>query len=89
MNVCLCPPSSVCLMVLPVCPTALCVCVYYVFTVCSPALRDNRIELVRATWAELTISISDIGLSDEGQYTCSLFTMPVKTTKALLTVLGE
>uniref|UniRef100_A0AAZ3RA71 Ig-like domain-containing protein n=1 Tax=Oncorhynchus tshawytscha TaxID=74940 RepID=A0AAZ3RA71_ONCTS len=88
MNVCLCPPSSVCLMVLLVCPTALCVCVYYVFTVCSPALRDNRIELVRATWAELTISISDISLSDEGQYTCSLFTMPVKTTKAFLTVLG-
>ncbi|XP_071214220.1 cell adhesion molecule 2b isoform X1 [Salvelinus alpinus] len=52
------------------------------------ALRDNRIELVRASWAELTISISDISLSDEGQYTCSLFTMPVKTTKAFLTVLG-
>ncbi|KAL0972642.1 hypothetical protein UPYG_G00192290 [Umbra pygmaea] len=52
------------------------------------ALRDNRIELVRASWAELTISISDISLSDEGQYTCSLFTMPVKTSKAFLTVLG-
>ncbi|KAM4627856.1 cell adhesion molecule 2b isoform 3-T3 [Polymixia lowei] len=52
------------------------------------ALRDNRIELVRASWQELTISISDVTLSDEGQYTCSLFTMPVKTTKAFLTVLG-
>ncbi|KAJ7990070.1 hypothetical protein DPEC_G00296480 [Dallia pectoralis] len=52
------------------------------------ALRDNRIELVRASGAELTISISDISLSDEGQYTCSLFTMPVKTSKAFLTVLG-
>ncbi|XP_034149011.1 cell adhesion molecule 2b isoform X3 [Esox lucius] len=52
------------------------------------ALRDNRIELVRASLAELTISISDISLSDEGQYTCSLFTMPVKTSKAFLTVLG-
>ncbi|KAI2656066.1 Cell adhesion molecule 2 [Labeo rohita] len=50
--------------------------------------RDNRIELVRASWKELTISISDVTLSDEGQYTCSLFTMPVKTSKAFLTVLG-
>ncbi|XP_069800527.1 cell adhesion molecule 2 isoform X2 [Dendropsophus ebraccatus] len=52
------------------------------------ALRDNRIELVRASWHELSISITDVMLSDEGQYTCSLFTMPVKTSKAFLTVLG-
>uniref|UniRef100_A0A8D0H064 Cell adhesion molecule 2 n=1 Tax=Sphenodon punctatus TaxID=8508 RepID=A0A8D0H064_SPHPU len=52
------------------------------------ALRDNRIELVRASWHELSISVSDVFLSDEGQYTCSLFTMPVKTSKAFLTVLG-
>ncbi|KAI5625586.1 cell adhesion molecule 2 isoform X4, partial [Silurus asotus] len=51
-------------------------------------LRDNRIELVRASWKELTISISEVTLSDEGQYTCSLFTMPIKTSKAFLTVLG-
>lgn len=53
------------------------------------ALRDHRIELVRASSQELTIKINDVSLSDEGQYTCSLFTMPVKTTKAFLTVLGE
>ncbi|KAL2096619.1 hypothetical protein ACEWY4_008767 [Coilia grayii] len=52
------------------------------------ALRDNRIELVRASWKELTISIHEVTLSDEGLYTCSLFTMPVKTSKAYLTVLG-
>ncbi|XP_072288069.1 cell adhesion molecule 2 isoform X3 [Pyxicephalus adspersus] len=52
------------------------------------ALRDNRIELIRASWHELTITITDISLSDEGLYTCSLFTMPVKTSKAYLTVLG-
>ncbi|XP_028319942.1 cell adhesion molecule 2b isoform X3 [Gouania willdenowi] len=52
------------------------------------ALRDHRIELVRATSQELTITIGDVSLSDEGLYTCSLFTMPVKTTKAFLTVLG-
>uniref|UniRef100_A0A8K9Y3A9 Ig-like domain-containing protein n=1 Tax=Oncorhynchus mykiss TaxID=8022 RepID=A0A8K9Y3A9_ONCMY len=52
------------------------------------ALRDNRIELVRASWSELTISISEVTLADEGMYTCSLFTMPVKTAKAYLTVLG-
>uniref|UniRef100_A0A8C7YES2 Cell adhesion molecule 2a n=1 Tax=Oryzias sinensis TaxID=183150 RepID=A0A8C7YES2_9TELE len=52
------------------------------------ALRDNRIELVRASSSELTISISDVSLSDEGMYTCSLFTMPVRTAKAYLTVLG-
>ncbi|KAM8904767.1 cell adhesion molecule 2-like isoform 3-T3 [Spinachia spinachia] len=51
------------------------------------ALRDHRIELVRASSQELIIRISDVILSDEGQYTCSLFTMPVKTTKAFLTVL--
>uniref|UniRef100_A0A674NGC7 Cell adhesion molecule 2a n=1 Tax=Takifugu rubripes TaxID=31033 RepID=A0A674NGC7_TAKRU len=52
------------------------------------ALRDNRIELVHASWSELTISINDVTLSDEGMYTCSLFTMPVRTAKAYLTVLG-
>ncbi|XP_051972983.1 cell adhesion molecule 2-like isoform X3 [Xyrauchen texanus] len=52
------------------------------------ALRDNRIELVRATSQELTISISEVTLADEGLYTCSLFTFPVKTAKAFLTVLG-
>ncbi|KAM6988484.1 cell adhesion molecule 2-like isoform 3-T5 [Tautogolabrus adspersus] len=52
------------------------------------ALRDHRIELVQASSQELTIRIGDISLSDEGLYTCSLFTMPVKTTKAFLTVLG-
>ncbi|XP_069492551.1 cell adhesion molecule 2 isoform X2 [Ambystoma mexicanum] len=52
------------------------------------ALRDNRIEMLRASWHELSISISDVALSDEGQYTCSLFTMPVKTSTAFLTVLG-
>ncbi|XP_066506775.1 cell adhesion molecule 2a isoform X2 [Hoplias malabaricus] len=52
------------------------------------ALRDNRIDLVRASWQELTISIREVTLSDEGPYTCSLFTMPVKTAKAYLTVLG-
>ncbi|XP_063060883.1 cell adhesion molecule 2b isoform X3 [Engraulis encrasicolus] len=52
------------------------------------ALRDNRIELVRASWKELTITIHEVALSDEGLYTCSLFTMPVKTSKAYLTVLG-
>ncbi|GCB79242.1 hypothetical protein scyTo_0017861, partial [Scyliorhinus torazame] len=51
-------------------------------------LRDNRIELVRSSWHELSINISDVTLSDEGQYTCSLFTMPVKTAKAFLIVLG-
>ncbi|XP_072515002.1 cell adhesion molecule 2a isoform X2 [Salminus brasiliensis] len=52
------------------------------------ALRDNRIDLVRASWQELTISIREVTLSDEGPYTCSLFTMPVKIAKAYLTVLG-
>lgn len=50
------------------------------------ALRDGRINLVRASWQELTISISEVSLQDEGMYTCSLFTMPVKTAKAYLTV---
>uniref|UniRef100_A0A8V5GLR7 Uncharacterized protein n=1 Tax=Melopsittacus undulatus TaxID=13146 RepID=A0A8V5GLR7_MELUD len=52
------------------------------------ALRDNRIQLEKSTPNELTISISDVVLSDEGEYTCSLFTMPVRTAKALVTVLG-
>lgn len=64
-------------------------CVIVVLSFMNPALRDHRIELVRASSQELTIRINDVGLSDEGQYTCSLFTMPVKTTKAFLTVLGE
>ncbi|XP_069491518.1 cell adhesion molecule 3 isoform X2 [Ambystoma mexicanum] len=53
------------------------------------ALRDNRIELVKSTSNELTISISDVGLFDEGVYTCAIFTMPVLMAKALVTVLGK
>ncbi|XP_054035185.1 cell adhesion molecule 3 isoform X1 [Dryobates pubescens] len=52
------------------------------------ALRDNRIQLERSTPNELTISIRDVVLADEGEYTCSIFTMPVRTAKALVTVLG-
>ncbi|XP_027564032.1 cell adhesion molecule 3-like, partial [Neopelma chrysocephalum] len=51
------------------------------------ALRDNRIQLEKSTPNELTISISDVVLADEGEYTCSIFTMPVRTAKALVTVL--
>ncbi|XP_063058816.1 cell adhesion molecule 2-like [Engraulis encrasicolus] len=50
------------------------------------ALRDSRINLVRATYHELTISISEVTLHDEGEYTCSLFTYPIRTAKAYLTV---
>ncbi|XP_068109377.1 cell adhesion molecule 3 isoform X2 [Hyperolius riggenbachi] len=52
------------------------------------ALRDNRIQLVKSTPFELSISISNVVLSDEGEYTCSIFTMPVRTAKAMVTVLG-
>lgn len=52
------------------------------------ALRDNRIQLVKSTPTELSISISEVELSDEGEYTCSIFTMPVRTARATVTVLG-
>uniref|UniRef100_A0A8D3ABA4 Cell adhesion molecule 3 n=1 Tax=Scophthalmus maximus TaxID=52904 RepID=A0A8D3ABA4_SCOMX len=52
------------------------------------ALRDNRIQLHHSTSTELSITISDVQLSDEGEYTCSIFTMPVRTARATVTVLG-
>lgn len=52
------------------------------------ALRDNRIQLHRSTPTELSITIGDVQLSDEGEYTCSIFTMPVRTARATITVLG-
>ncbi|KAI1901216.1 hypothetical protein AGOR_G00032010 [Albula goreensis] len=52
------------------------------------ALRDNRIMLHRSTSTELSITISDVQLSDEGDYTCSIFTKPIRTAKATVTVLG-
>lgn len=52
------------------------------------ALRDNRIQLHRSTPTELSITIADVQLSDEGEYTCSIFTMPVRTARATVTVLG-
>ncbi|XP_016347576.1 cell adhesion molecule 3-like isoform X2 [Sinocyclocheilus anshuiensis] len=52
------------------------------------ALRDNRIQLVKSTGTELIITISDVQLSDDGEYTCSIFTMPVRTARATVTVLG-
>ncbi|XP_030629236.1 cell adhesion molecule 3 [Chanos chanos] len=52
------------------------------------ALRDSRIQLHKSTPTELSITISDVQLSDEGEYTCSIFTMPVRTARATVTVLG-
>ncbi|KAJ8011542.1 hypothetical protein DPEC_G00059310 [Dallia pectoralis] len=52
------------------------------------ALRDNRIQLYRSTRTELSITIGDVQLSDEGEYTCSIFTMPVRMARATVTVLG-
>uniref|UniRef100_A0A3Q3XK41 Ig-like domain-containing protein n=1 Tax=Mola mola TaxID=94237 RepID=A0A3Q3XK41_MOLML len=52
------------------------------------ALRDNRIQLHRSTPTELSITISEVQLSDDGEYTCSIFTMPVRTARATVTVLG-
>ncbi|XP_057191052.1 cell adhesion molecule 3 isoform X2 [Triplophysa rosa] len=52
------------------------------------ALRDNRIQLVKSTGTELIITISEVQLSDDGEYTCSIFTMPVRTARATVTVLG-
>ncbi|XP_040911538.1 cell adhesion molecule 3 isoform X2 [Toxotes jaculatrix] len=52
------------------------------------ALRDHRIQLHRSTSTELSITIADVQLSDEGEYTCSIFTMPVRTARATVTVLG-
>uniref|UniRef100_A0A8D0BVG0 Cell adhesion molecule 3 n=1 Tax=Salvator merianae TaxID=96440 RepID=A0A8D0BVG0_SALMN len=52
------------------------------------ALRDLRIQLEKSTPNELTISIENATLADEGEYTCSIFTMPVRTAKAIVTVLG-
>ncbi|XP_051990414.1 cell adhesion molecule 3-like isoform X1 [Xyrauchen texanus] len=52
------------------------------------ALKDNRIQLVKSTATELIITIADVQLSDDGDYTCSIFTMPVRTSRATVTVLG-
>ncbi|XP_044076691.1 cell adhesion molecule 3 isoform X3 [Siniperca chuatsi] len=52
------------------------------------ALRDNRIQLHRSTPTELSITIAEVQLADEGEYTCSIFTMPVRTARATVTVLG-
>lgn len=57
-------------------------------TLSLSALRDNRIQLVKSTGTELIITISEVQLSDDGEYTCSIFTMPVRTARATVTVLG-
>uniref|UniRef100_UPI00358FB98D cell adhesion molecule 2-like isoform X4 n=1 Tax=Myxine glutinosa TaxID=7769 RepID=UPI00358FB98D len=52
------------------------------------ALKDSRIELVNAGRNELTISISNVSLSDEGPYRCSVFAQVVNTVTAYLSVIA-
>ncbi|KAJ8336431.1 hypothetical protein SKAU_G00376510 [Synaphobranchus kaupii] len=52
------------------------------------ALRDSRIQLHRSTPTELSITIGEVQLSDDGDYTCSIFTKPIRTARATVTVLG-
>ncbi|KAJ8272816.1 hypothetical protein GJAV_G00093760 [Gymnothorax javanicus] len=52
------------------------------------ALRDPRIQLHRSTNTELSITINDVQLSDDGEYTCSIFTKQIRTARATVTVLG-
>ncbi|KAJ8268541.1 hypothetical protein COCON_G00137130 [Conger conger] len=52
------------------------------------ALRDNRIQLHRSTPTELSITIGEVQLTDDGDYTCSIFTKPIRTARATVTVLG-
>ncbi|XP_062843633.1 cell adhesion molecule 3 [Trichomycterus rosablanca] len=52
------------------------------------ALRDYRIQLLKSTPTELSITISEVQLSDDGEYFCSLFTYPVRIARATVTVLG-
>ncbi|XP_013909932.1 PREDICTED: cell adhesion molecule 3-like [Thamnophis sirtalis] len=52
------------------------------------SLRDLRIQLENSTANELSISIDNTTLADEGEYTCTIFTRPVRTAKAMVTVLG-
>ncbi|XP_032835515.1 cell adhesion molecule 2-like isoform X1 [Petromyzon marinus] len=51
------------------------------------ALKDVRIELVRHTHRELHISVSNVTLSDEGDYTCALFTRPIRLASTYVTIL--
>uniref|UniRef100_A0A8C4NNQ3 Ig-like domain-containing protein n=1 Tax=Eptatretus burgeri TaxID=7764 RepID=A0A8C4NNQ3_EPTBU len=52
------------------------------------ALKDSRIELVNAGRNELTISISNVSLSDEGAYRCSVFAHVVNIVTAYLSVIA-
>ena len=61
---------------------------WYPVPLSPSALRDTRIQLHRSTSTELSITIAEVQLSDEGEYTCSIFTMPVRTARATVTVLG-
>ena len=90
------PPLSyldtACLMLLPRSPPSLFPVTWGICSRCPPhpppALRDSRINLHHSTANELSITIADVQMADEGEYTCSIFTMPVLTATATVTVLG-
>nr|XP_033774694.1 cell adhesion molecule 1 isoform X7 [Geotrypetes seraphini] len=53
----------------------------------SRPLKDTRFQLVNFSNSELRVSLSNVSLSDEGQYVCMLYTDPPQEVYTNITVL--
>lgn len=52
-------------------------------------LKDQRYKLIHYSKDELSISLSNVTVQDEGTYMCFYYDAQVRTKKVIVTVLGE
>lgn len=63
---------------------------FFFFCVCLfTGLKDPRYKLIHYSKDALSIRLTNVTTQDEGQYTCFHYSVPLRTKKVNVTVLGK